>query len=102
MPRATTLRAVPSTTSDAVFGHNRSERSEWRSVSANPMRPDKRLRACYRLGGVGGFSPRMPAAACQTSPLAPGKRLEHPPTSRPPAPAQEVPGLNDVFLATSG
>ncbi len=35
MPCATTLRAVPSTTSDAVFGYNRSERSEGRSAPAN-------------------------------------------------------------------
>ncbi len=39
MPCATTLRVVPSTTSDAVFGHNRSERSEWRSAPANPHAP---------------------------------------------------------------
>jgi hypothetical protein len=55
VPCATTLRAVPSTTSDAVFGHNRSERSEWRSVSANPHAPRQaltRLLPFRRRGGI--------------------------------------------------
>ncbi len=46
MPSATTLRAVPSTTRDAVFGHNRSERSEWsewRSAPANHHAPRQAL-----------------------------------------------------------
>ncbi len=45
MPCATTLRAVPSTTSDAVFGHNRSERSERRSASANRSERSERRSA---------------------------------------------------------
>ncbi len=50
MPCATTLRAVPSTTSDAVFGHNRSERSERRSAPANPHAPY----GLRRRGGISG------------------------------------------------
>ncbi len=59
MPCATTLRVVPSTTSDAVFGHNRSERSEGRSATANPHAPRQaltRLLPLRRRGGISGVA----------------------------------------------